>query len=520
MRGLIELSFVDSADPALWLLRSSSHEVFESPFAGYALLLFGAADEGVAKWFADSLISIDSLTGKDVACFILAKKIQLRATVTRYGNQPSGPAKIDNVTGAYDLSTIHRVNCPANQTDRGFSYRPLVHEAVPQWRPSDEEIKVTTYEVDRVATELSVTDRLPCIVFFDAVLSSTPTLKDVKSHRIAVFPIRDKPGPEVIRFLRRVLHRFRNFIGYERYLSTLKEFVEYERQANIHLWNYVKPLQREIEQMTENHRLRIERLAAFKSELPGLIGRASFKRLKQLRPTTPEIPAEAVEIIKTKMVIARHKLMAINKAVSALEHQIDVDTWPLSELSRNQLLQAVSDPQLRALLPDLDPSGVVISRLACNEMLERLRTKQATLVGAILDTGPDIDEMIERLNREFNASVGVLQLKLRDRELALAQISRPLEVARSYCESEERPSLVAAVLAELKDAREETGGESAQRDTSPLLIFLMQNGGDTYISGQAGAVGPGAIASNMTFAAERIPLAKSPAKTPSRGSDN
>ena len=161
---MLQLEFLNSVDPAMRLLRSSSHELFERPFSGYALLLFGAADEGVATWFARSLVSIDSLTGDDIACFIFAKKVKLHVSGTRTNSEET-----------YDLSRIHRA----------YSFRPLVHEAISLWRPSDREINVTTYDIDYIARELSVTDRLPCIVFFDAALCDSPGLNDIRSRSIA-----------------------------------------------------------------------------------------------------------------------------------------------------------------------------------------------------------------------------------------------------------------------------------------------------------------------------------------------
>ena len=268
---MFEVRIVNSADPALRLLCSSSHDLFKQPFTGYALLLFGAADEGVADWFARSLISIDSLTGEDFACFIFAKRAHVRASITRYKTtRPFGGARVDD-TGAYELGTV----------ERSYSHRPLVEEATSRWRLSDEDIAVTTYEVDRIAHELGVTDKLPCIVFFDAVLSGTPRLEDVNSHRLAVLPIQDKPGAEVIRFLRRAIHRLRSSGDYSRYLAALREFVEYERQTSDQILHHVSPARHEIKELTENHVARLGRLNVFKTELRRHIAGASLKGIRK-----------------------------------------------------------------------------------------------------------------------------------------------------------------------------------------------------------------------------------------------
>src|SRR5262249_1613684 len=105
---MLEVNIIKSADPVMQLLRHSSHEIFEQAFTGYMLFLFGAADEGVANWFARSLISLDSLTSNDVACFVFARRLQVRASVKRFLTPTQGladlGAQVDS-SGAYSLSS-------------------------------------------------------------------------------------------------------------------------------------------------------------------------------------------------------------------------------------------------------------------------------------------------------------------------------------------------------------------------------------------------------------------------------
>lgn len=488
---MFEVSIVTSADPAIRLLCADSHELFKQPFAGYALLFFGAADEGVANWFARSLVSIDSLTGEDVACFIFAKKARVRASVTRYKTaRPAGGARMDNA-GAYELGSIQR----------SFSHRPLVDSATSLWRPSEEDIAVTTYEVDHIAGELGVTDRLPCMVFFDAVLSGSPGLNDVKSHRLAVLPIQDKPGAEVIRFLRRVLHRFRNSDDYVTYRSTLREFAEFERQAREYLWRYADPARREVSKTTENHLARLGRLDAFKSEIRRQIANGSLKGIRKALSKTPELPAQSIEAIESEIRAAKDELVGLNKTIGTLEYYSRFAGWPLSPSSRERL-QSVGEGHVKPRLPDLELSRMVASPPGCEEAIDRLRAAQTGLVDAIAAKGPDIQAVVDGLCRDFNASIGPLQSTLRDREVELTKLCQSRERTRAYCASEEHPSLVSAAVAELASP-----AEANDKGHPSLTVFLMPNGvvGDTYIVGQAGAVGPAATAANTTLTSTGIP---------------
>jgi hypothetical protein len=490
---MFQIEIVESADPVLRLLRSSPHEIFDQPFAGYALFLFGESDEGVATWFARSLVSLDSLTGEHIACVVFAKRIRFRGTVTMHESpRPGRWGAQQDRTGAYSLRTIHR----------GYVYRPLAKDATAHWRPSDEELAAVTYEVDHIASELSVVGSLPCIVFFDAMLSAHPTLSDLKGRQVAVLPLRDNPGNEVIRFLRRALQKFRYCDEFEKYVSTLRDLVDHETRLRDHKWRYIEPKEKEIERLTAAYHATLDRLAGFRIALPAAVSGASLKWLRRALSNTPEITTTSVAVLEAQFSTSKNELSALAKTIGTLEYYALQENWPLSTGSKARL-SMVSEKYVKYWLPDLEPEVVVNSRSVCEDALSSLKGRQRNLVDGILAAGPDLDAIVERTTNAFNASIVTMKSELAEGESRLAEIIVSLEKCRNYCTSANRPSLVATVLQELELSRDASSDERVPIAHS-LTVFLLPNAtvGDTYVVGQAGAVGPGARAENMTFNAD------------------
>ena len=64
---MFRIDYVESADPIVGLLKSRPHEIFNRPYAGYLIFLFGITDPSVANWMRSHLIALDSLTGPETS---------------------------------------------------------------------------------------------------------------------------------------------------------------------------------------------------------------------------------------------------------------------------------------------------------------------------------------------------------------------------------------------------------------------------------------------------------------------
>ena len=254
---------------------------------------------------------------------------------------------------------------------------------------------------------------------------------------------------------------------------------------------------------------RLGRLNVFKTELRRHIAGASLKGIRKALSKTPKLPPQATSAIESEIRAGKQALTALNKTIGTLEYYSLASNCgqPLSQPSY-QRLQAVGEKYAQLCLPGIEHSRMGASLPGCDEILQRLRARQARLIDAIAAKGPHVQAIVDDLTRDFDASIGLLQSKLQEHELELAQLSRSKERVRTYCASEERPSIVSAAVKELASPIETQAKDNGHPAPSCLTVFWMPNGvmGDIYNVGQAGAVGAGATAANMTLTSTGLPL--------------
>lgn len=480
----------ESVDPILKLLRSRPDEIFKRPFAGYALCLFGAPDEGVANWFARTLISVDSLTGEDIACLVFAGKTKLRGTIGHdLGFEPS-----KNTTGEFYLENVRQII-----RDSEYHVSALVEDATSLWRQSDQDLTVVTYAVDRIASELNVTDKVPCIVFFDAVLSADPSLHDIKSRPIAVFPLRDNPRGEAIRFLRRVLHRLRNSDGFVDYLSDLRDFVDVEKVLR-DTSSRAPSTKKEIASLIEDRQASLERLTSCGIQLYKVASEASMKGLRQIFGKTPELDSALLGRIESGLAPFKEELTRLSKTIGSLEYYLEFEPWPLSETSRNRL-RVVVERHVRRWIADLRSIPILESRTSCGQVVATLKQRQEKIVSAFLRNGPNFEEVEITVSRVFELRLATLYSELEGLQGRNTSLRDRLEELRARCTNPEAPSMVQAVLEELRVPMDLSAPGDGDEGVKAITVVMMPNSvaGDAYIVKQAGAVGPGANASHMTF---------------------
>jgi hypothetical protein len=125
-------------------------------YAAYILFLIGVPDEVELKWLLDHAKALDSLTGADIAYAVFAERFNVKLKTDEFNLAPDRPPA--NVGQA----SVENINTP-----RGV--RRLVKDGTFGMVVDGDELTAITYGTDRVARELGILDKLPCMVVIDAV---------------------------------------------------------------------------------------------------------------------------------------------------------------------------------------------------------------------------------------------------------------------------------------------------------------------------------------------------------------
>ena len=160
--------------------------------------------------------ALDSLTGDDVACAIFARRIRIASTESRWTSpRPSFLGSRISAEGV-DLQTVQR--------DLTFA-EPLVLDGSSRWAGGEREITAVTYAADDVAREFGIIDKLPCLVFLDALSDSATRRPNPADIGYDVVSLREYRPTDIVQLLRRVLHTLRShslFVSYSQTCVNLR----------------------------------------------------------------------------------------------------------------------------------------------------------------------------------------------------------------------------------------------------------------------------------------------------------
>ena len=497
---MIQVDILRSADPILKLLRSRPHEIFNKPFPAYALFLFGAADEGVATWFARTLVSLDSLTGDDVACLIFAKKAKLRARKERvFGYWAAHVLNSRQDYAEFDLDSVSPYDgaSTSNGYDEAedFSASYIVDEERRSlWRQTEEDLTVVTYTVDEVAAALGVTASLPCIVFFDSVLSSSPALTNVANGPMAVLPLQDQPSNDVIRFFRRSIQRFRATLDFARYQALLDMFVETETWLKANAVSSVRRIEQAIAECASRHLASVARLERLLPQLREYVGGGSLKHIRRTFELTPEIDKQSLPAIESKILENKPQLTRLSKTIHSVEYYITLAQWPLVQEDVRRV-RVVAETYVSEWRPDCDPKRFASDRNYCKQVLEDLARVRTELIGACLAALPDVSAIKAKLDNNLTAERAVLVIDLERAQSTIEHRTAELHRMQEAFSSDGRPSLIRAVQEELAEEQKRLLHHSS---ISVMMVDRSVNK-TIYNVEKAGAVGPNAAAQHTSF---------------------
>ena len=144
--------------------RFDINDAFTEPYMGYLFFLIGKSDQEVMDWLIDNLDTLDSVTGKEIAYFIVTREIPLKTE--------------KNTEFAY---------LKVRKQLRNSKIKPLVEDGRVTFNFSKNVLQDMTYAVDNIAKKLGILSSLPCLLIFDATLSKKYGVLKLTPKNIPLF---------------------------------------------------------------------------------------------------------------------------------------------------------------------------------------------------------------------------------------------------------------------------------------------------------------------------------------------
>jgi hypothetical protein len=145
----------ESSERMLSTLKTSPEEIFQSRYHCYLLFLVGASDDEAMNWLVKNVVSLDSLTGAEIAFGIFMKNLRIPLETN------SEPVKGKPVIAA--SIPIEGFKAANTSTER------IIKNHLQQHVYNGDEVVAITYATDIVAREFRVLDRLPCMLLLDPI---------------------------------------------------------------------------------------------------------------------------------------------------------------------------------------------------------------------------------------------------------------------------------------------------------------------------------------------------------------
>ena len=307
---MFRIDYVESADPIVGLLKSRPHEIFNRPYAGYLIFLFGITDPSVANWMRSHLIALDSLTGPDIAGVVFAKRVGVRARVTSQETRRRDGRKVRR-DGSVELSDI------------SFDTSPMVRDGTAKWDDSVKELQATTYAADEMARAFDVIADLPCLIVADAV----------PSPQIEVLRLTDIVLPNVLPLLRATLGDFTRSARIGGCLAHLKNLQLCSESRQELAW--------EIDRTKSSWETKLQAVDfdepdRLRKAFSYLLAGSARKLDRQLR-TVSNISAEALQKSVISTSFHARTLQQYSKTIDNLSWYLDHEEWPLSSEKQQRL---------------------------------------------------------------------------------------------------------------------------------------------------------------------------------------
>lgn len=487
-----------SSDPILSVLATGADDLLGRDYAAYIVLLFGEADEAIATWFARGVCALDSLTGRNVACIVLAKRVRLRARV--HMRESPRPLRGNDSAECVELSSVRRM-------ERG---ERLADPTGSRWTGDQSEIAAITYAADEMARSLGIVDQLPCALFFDALPRCDATLRDLRAYGFELLPLSSLEPTEILPLLRRVMADCDRDSGLEAQHRLVREAREAETRLDANLQE-IRQLEWRLENLQQSVLAPVEQARPWVTEARTALARAATRQFRHILRHRSTLSGDVAFAIADRFAAAQPRLTRVLKTADSLRYYGQMPLWGDADQQKaNQIVATHAAALLGLDLPgQITPAG-------CLRLAHALDAVSETLIADLSEGIPSLEDMTrealtriapeaKRIEDEIQAARDRRNSLFDEHSLALQAASREgrASVARSVKRAlESRPraaidrGLDQSIAAKLRTFN--WAGALPPIVAGSVSIGEV-NLGDRYSIGQAGAVGPRAQAQHMIF---------------------
>ncbi|NOK15826.1 toll/interleukin-1 receptor domain-containing protein [Corallococcus carmarthensis] len=421
---MFQIKVERSSDPILPSLVSNPGEVFGRPFGGYLLFLFGEADAEIATWFARHLVSIDSLTGEDIACAILARRIRVRS----HGEYAESPRPRFSIRKTQNddvyLKNISR--------EPGMAFgraRRLVEEGESLWSGSTREITAVTPAADEVARSLGVLDHLPCMVVIDGI----------PQREQCIVPLAPEHLHELVPILRRVVQRLRCQPTFSRYLENIQTANSLAEQLQQQDWSLARGRQSLVDCETQ-YQLEQEVIRSAFLEVRRRVEEGSPRLLAAALRRIPNLDAARADQVLGEVRRVQRDLQRLSRTIGTLQyHGASREAVDREQAKLKRLYQSHVQPLLSESLP---PPDLVIQE-TCNGWVREMEKLQADMIGRLLALLPTEEELIEQLRQRVGPELERAREALTTGRQRLEATRSRISSLTAACIAPDHPSLTA-----------------------------------------------------------------------------
>jgi hypothetical protein len=402
-----------TSDKLLTTLKTSPEEIFKDRYHCYLLFLVGASDDEAMDWLIKNVVSLDSLTGAEIAFGIFMKNLKIPLfTDSDLNNRP--PKIVASI--------------PAKELTEGNSYEDIIKRYIHEHVYDHDEVIAITYATDIVAKEFKVIDRLPCMLLLDPIPFGT----------IHVVQLTNVICKHLIKIIRQSIHKY---------------FVETQgKPIAFSYTNAILDAQYNLEQFEHKKEIHIKQIEKINNELARLKGEKSSETgVDQIKKTLDSVKhhIDNGAARKTRIALFGGSFKNRHTSTSGLEIDDSTKEMILSFLENECAIIRENNDTMDALTGYLEmndstslwrdrvgliyskhvapllglPNGseIDIDKIKIRSWIEQLKIRKEVLVSRIYKLLPDIETIENKIKEEYQRKnkqqIDVVQLELYNAQL-------------------------------------------------------------------------------------------------------
>ena len=401
-------------------------ELFPTPYAGYLLFLFADVDRDAERWFVDNALSLDALTGSDIAFAVVAQRAhyQLR---TSSGPPPNRRRQFD---------------CDLHEAPDAVRVVPLVMGRRFGLVEDGDEIVAKNKAVYALARDLRVTHRLPCVVALDGVPApEAPTV---------VLPLREGDLSSLYQRIRAAIGELQAHPAFSEYMERLRSAHDLAQKIN-KLGDQVSGLQ-----------MRYARVSHAKDALKAMMAALRIGGRKRFDAALRELREIGIGNGVGPQPADWKRLRMLHLTRRSLADYADSEWLPTQD--QLERIATIRSAYVRHLLGESEVNASQESASTLRRTIAELDASHSALIEKVMATFPSEDDLRTRCKRDIQTCD--------DQRLVLEH--RLLTETRDILKMQSRPS-----FCELLQQQTNTHKMMVAHDVDPSAMSAANSGAAT-----------------------------------------